>query len=72
MTTRKASELPHNSPEQVTQYLDTALRLTAEMDVPEDLRVAFFNKAVDLVAAKQITLEQIQASPLGMVLGRQH
>lgn len=66
----KASEIHHNDPDQVRQYLDTALRLTAELDVPDDLRVAFFTKAVDLVAAKQINLEQMQLGAGAMAIPR--
>lgn len=58
MSYRK-TEAVHHSAEQIKQYLDTALRLTAEMDVPEDLRVAFFTQAVGLVAAKQLFFEQV-------------
>lgn len=63
MSYRK-TESDHHSPEQVRQYLDTALRLTAEMDVPDDLRVAFFTQAVGLVSAKQLFFEQVGAVPL--------
>ena len=60
MSARKVGELHHNSPDQVRQYLDTALRLTAELDVPDDLRVAFFQKACDLVAGKNVYGEVMQ------------
>ena len=69
MSYRKV-EYEHHSPEQVRQYLDTALRLTAEMDVPEDLRVAFFGKALDLVSAKQMFFEQLTGVLRNMAVPR--
>ena len=52
------SELLHNKPEQVREYLQTALDLTAELAPLEDLRVAFFEAAVGLCAAKQMVIQQ--------------
>ena len=51
-------EHQHNTPEQVKQYLETALAIVAEIEVSDDLRRPCFEKAVDLVAGKQITFEQ--------------
>lgn len=62
----RKSELVHNTPEQVREYLAGALGLVATDDVPDDLRVAYFGKAVDLLAAKSITVEQI--APTGLRL----
>lgn len=56
----RRTELPHNTREQVRDYLREALAVVDERDVPDDLRAAAFGKAVDLLSAKQITLEAIQ------------
>lgn len=64
MSTRKTGEIPHNSPEQIEDYLRSALELVERLEVPDDLRVAAFTKAVDLFASKQLLLEQ--APPLGV------
>jgi hypothetical protein len=54
-------EYPHNTPEQVRDYLLEALTIVAEIDPPGDLRGLAFSKAVDLVSAKQVTFEQMPA-----------
>jgi hypothetical protein len=51
-------EHQHNTREQVKGYLETALELVGELEVDGDLKVACFEKAVDLVAGKQIVFEQ--------------
>lgn len=51
-------ELPNNTPEQVRAYLGGALELVDELGPPDDLRRPFFEKAVQLLAEKQILLEQ--------------
>jgi hypothetical protein len=51
-------DIPHNTPEQIDGYLSDALALVETQEVPEDLRVMFFAKAVELLAAKQIVVEQ--------------
>jgi len=64
-------EYPHNEPAQVRAYIEDALDLVAELDPPEDLRVAAFTKACDLLASKQVILEQtgIASAPLAARLG---
>lgn len=57
-------EVVHNTPEQVAGYLDEALRIVAQIEPPEDLRAIAYGKAVDLLAAKNITIEQ--PAPLGL------
>jgi hypothetical protein len=56
-------EYPHNTPEQVRDYLLEALTIVAEIDPPDDLRGLAFSKAVDLVSAKQVIFEQMPAIP---------
>ena len=63
-------EIPQNTPEQVTEYLTVALRLTEDLDVPEELRPAFFTAAVALVGAKQVVLQQPQQVDLGAIQRR--
>ncbi len=45
----------YNPPEQVLQYLSEALDIVEKLAAPEDLRGIAFAKAIDLVAAKQVT-----------------
>jgi hypothetical protein len=63
-------ELPHNTPEQVREYLSAALEIVAELDPPTDLRVTAFDKAVNLLAAKQIGIEQVQPGMPTMAIPR--
>lgn len=51
-------EYPHNTPEQVVEYIQAALRVVERLEPAEDLRVVVFSKAVDLLSNKQIVLEQ--------------
>lgn len=62
-------EFPHNTPEQARGYLIEALAIVEELDVPDDLRSVAFVKAVDLVSAKSIQVEQV-AADLGALLTR--
>lgn len=59
-------EIPNNTPEQVRAYLGGALELVDELGPPDDLRREFFGKAVDLLASKQLVMEQPQ--PIGFPL----
>lgn len=54
-------ELPHNTDEQVREYLQAALAVVADLELDDDLRVPAFIKAVDLFASKQIIYEQAPA-----------
>lgn len=59
----RRTEEQHNSPEQVSDYLSTALAIVAEVDPPEDLRGVVLAKAIDLVSGKQIFWEQVPSIP---------
>jgi hypothetical protein len=61
------SERQNNTNEQVLGYLTAALEITNEIDPPRELREVCFTKAVDLLASKQIVMEQPQQ--VGMPLG---
>lgn len=54
----RKTELPHNTPEQVTDYLRDALAVVELLEPPDDLREVCFSKAVDLFSSKQIMYEQ--------------
>ena len=60
-------EIQHNTPEQVQHYLEGALALVAELEIADDLRPVAFTKAVDLLAAKNVQIEQVQAGALGLM-----
>jgi hypothetical protein len=65
-------ELPNNTIEQVKQYVQDALTLTETIDPPDDLRAAVFTAAVNLIASKQIVMQQPQPlafTPLGLKAG---
>ncbi len=53
-------EIAHNTDEQVRDYVARALALVEDLDPPSDLRGIVTAKAIDLYAAKQIMMEQIQ------------
>jgi hypothetical protein len=63
------TEYANNTPEQVREYLSDALEVLDALEVPEDLRVAAFNLAVNLFSAKQIMLEQTALAP---IIGPRH
>lgn len=52
-----ATEHQFNTAEQVEDYLTAALMITEACDVPDDLRVAFFTKAADLISGKQVFVQ---------------
>jgi len=56
----RVTEHHYQTPEQVRAYLREALAVVAELVPPEDLRVACFTKAADLVSAKHVMVEAIQ------------
>ena len=61
-------EYPNHTPEQVAGYIADALGLVAEFELDEKLETALVLKAIDLLASKQVTFEQVM--PAGMVLPR--
>jgi len=63
----RRTEHHHNTAEQIRGYLAAALEVVAELEVPDDLRIAAFTKAVDLAASKSVTVEQV--APIGNSLG---
>lgn len=62
----RKSEIVHNSDEQVREYVTKALALVDELDVPDDLRITAFERACNLYASKQVTIEVMQ--PAGIDL----
>jgi hypothetical protein len=67
----RQTEYPNNTPEQVREYLQGAADAVEAVDIPPDLIPVAFEKAIDLLAGKQIVLEQVS---LGMAIpqGNQH
>ena len=66
---RKAETVHLWSPDDVRKILHAALLTTEEMDVPEDLRPAFFTAAVALTSAAQHQFEQVGVNNLGLIVG---
>lgn len=67
MTLRKAAELQHNSRDEVADWIEQARDLVAAAELDDDLRPIAFAKALDLLAAKQIQYESMQANGLGLI-----
>ena len=63
---RKAFEAHFHSEEQVREYVEQALRVFHYVDVPDELREATFVQALNLLAQKQVTFEQV--APSGVLL----
>ena len=63
----RRTEHQHNTPEQVHHYLEQALAIVNALELTDDLRVKAFEKAVDLVAGKQITIEQIAPNAIPLL-----
>lgn len=58
MSQGRRTETPHHSREQVTGYLDDAHAIVDELGIPDELRGIAYAKAIDLLAAKHIAIEQ--------------
>jgi hypothetical protein len=63
----RQTEYPNNTPEQVREYLQGAADAVEAVNIPPDLIPVAFEKAIDLLAGKQIVLEQVG---LGMAIPR--
>jgi hypothetical protein len=61
----RQSEYPNNTPEQVREYIQGASDVVEACEIPPDLVPIAFEKAIDLLAGKQIVLEQVG---LGMAM----
>lgn len=60
-------EDPHHTREQIEGYFRDAEAIVADAELGEDLRVPAFLKAVELLAAKQITFEHRAVGALGIL-----
>jgi hypothetical protein len=67
----RQTEYPNNTLDQVRGYLQDAANTVEGLDIPPDLIPVAFSKAIDLLASKQVVLEQVG---LGMAIprGNQH
>lgn len=63
-------EIPHNTQEQVVQYLHDALAAVDAVHMPDDLRPVALSQAITLIAAKSITVEQVV--PDGILANIEH
>lgn len=61
----KTQEIMNYTREQVVGHFDEALAIITELELDDDLRVPAFLKAVDLLCAKQLIVEQINPGILG-------
>jgi hypothetical protein len=67
----RQTEYPNNTPEQVREYLQTAADIVEAVDIPPDLIPHAFVQAINLIAAKQVVLEQVGLG-VGLVGPNQH
>jgi len=70
MTTVRRIEHPYNTNEQVRGYLEDALAIVSELGIDGDLKVAAFERAVDLLAAKHVAMEQLAPGLGAMTIPR--
>lgn len=64
------TEMYHNTPAQARDYLREALDIVDELGPPDDLRQLAFDKAVNLVSAKNINIEQMAPAIPNMTIPR--
>ncbi len=66
------NELFHYTREQAIDHLTVALNIVEQLDPPSDLRVAVFDKAITMLSAKNISIEQVQPHvfPMAIPKGR--
>jgi hypothetical protein len=57
----RRTEYPHHTREQIEGYLTEAVSIVDAAEVPDAFAEAAFTKAVELLAAKQIVMEQVGA-----------
>lgn len=63
-------ELPNYTAEQVENHLAHALAIVNSLEPDDDDRPILLTKAIDLLSAKQIIIEQVQAGNFGMTIPR--
>jgi len=61
-------EIPNNSPEQVMEYLERAMRIADDLTSDPETWAVVFAQAVPLLSGKQIIMEQAPTLPLGQIL----
>lgn len=62
-------DIRHHSHDEIRSYLADAQRLVHEAELDGDLKVPAFLKAVELLAGKQVTLQQREVVPVPAGLG---
>lgn len=60
-------EIPNNTPAQIRDYLQQALALIEDLDIPDHLEAVAFEQAIQLYAGKQIVMVQPQPLDLSRV-----
>lgn len=66
---RKVAEAHHHTSEQVSEYVAEAIRIADSHDLSDADRAALLPGILTMVAAKQISYEQSQAIPAGVLDG---
>jgi hypothetical protein len=60
-------EIQHNDPEQLIEYVNTAIDIVREHVPVEYVSPELFVKVLDLVSGK--TIQQVQPAPIGVPIG---
>jgi hypothetical protein len=63
-------EYPNYTPEQVADHLSAALAVLEAIDPDDDDRPILLTKAIEMLSAKQIVMEQVQAGQFGLTVPR--
>jgi hypothetical protein len=61
-------QLHYSTPEQVLGYIEQAARIVVEAELTDDLQPIAFTKALDLLSAKHVFVDQADAQPIGVPL----
>ena len=67
---RKASEVRHNTDDDVAEIIDKALKIAESATCPDAMREAVFVQAVSLLSGKHIEYEQVGLRANGMAVPR--
>lgn len=67
---RNAGQLHYWNEQQALEVLQRALAVLADLEPPDDLRVAAFTKAADLLGQKHVVIEQVQLGAPTMAIPR--
>lgn len=62
----RTQEIHFHTREQIEGYIDTALYIIDHAELEDELKRSAFEKCIDLLAAKQVLIEQPQTVPFDL------